>query len=293
MFPLRVKKVYLDEAVGSDSVTIGSSAAAVSTESPQKQSPPKLLHNIKGIIFDFDGTLFDNARLPFFLIASNPLDCMLIWKERLIRKRFTGCDYAEPELYYRAFFAAMGKVCHRSPQRMQKWYFSQYMPRMVRVLERHFKPRLGVADLMQRFEQSRTMGAASGKNIIPKIAIYSDYPFLKERLEALEIYTGSGIPLYSPESFGAQKPATRPFLSIAADLGITPEEILIIGDRQETDGIGAFNAGMRFFCLETGRKRYVRLDPYRRRIKEEPHGPSLVMYAGRWEGIHALLTGLF
>jgi FMN phosphatase YigB (HAD superfamily) len=123
-----------------------------------------------------------------------------------------------------------------------------------------------------------------------RLAVYSDYPFLKERVEALGLCPNPAIPLYGPESFGAQKPAARPFLRIAGDLGVAPKEILVIGDRDETDGLGAFNAGMRFFRLQTGRKRYYRLDPYRRPPENQPHGPSLVMYAGVWDDLMKVLT---
>jgi len=240
-----------------------------------------LLGNIKGIIFDFDGTLFDNILIPFYLIAAWPFDLRRIGKERLIRKRFAGCDYASSEKYYDAFFAALGKACFRSPQRIRNWYFNHYMPRMVRVLQKHYQPRPGVRELFQHF----------GTSDVPRVAVYSDYPFLKERLEALGLSPGPDVLLYGPESFGAQKPAVRAFRRIAADLGAAPEEVLVIGDREETDGMGAFRAGMHFFCLETGRKRYFQLDPNRRRPTkdEQEPGPSLLMYAGVWEDLLKLL----
>jgi FMN phosphatase YigB (HAD superfamily) len=241
----------------------------------------QLMGKIKGIIFDFDGTLFDNTLIPFYLIAAWPFDLRRIRMERLIRKRFAGCDYSSSEEYYNAFFAAMGKACFRSPQRMRDWYFNHYMPRMVRVLKKHYQPRPGAPDLFRRFDSSN----------VPRVAVYSDYPFLKERLGALGLNPGPGILLYGPESFGAQKPAVRPFRRIACDLGAAPEEVLVIGDREETDGLGAFRAGMHFFCLETGRKRYFRLDPYRRgpMQNEQAPGPSLLMYAGMWDDLVKLL----
>ena len=257
--------------------------AVIDSAEYSPKHPPKLLHNIKGLIFDFDGTLFDNALIAFYLIAAYPPDALRIWKERLVRASFAGCDYASAEEYHRAFFAALGKACLRSPRKMRDWYFNRYMPRMARVLQKHYQPRPGAQKLLLHFGGKAARGKAG-------IAVYSDYPFLKERLEALGVINGPGVLLYGPESFGAQKPAARPFLRIAADLGVRPEEVLVIGDRNDTDGLGAFNAGMRFFCLETGRKRYFRLDPYRRRPAEEPHGPSLVMYAGVWDDlIKALL----
>jgi HAD superfamily hydrolase (TIGR01549 family) len=202
------------------------------------------------------------------------LDLIRLWKERLIRKRFAGRDFISPEVYYNAFFSEMGKICYRSPKRIQNWYFKRYMPRMVRVVKKYYQPRPGAQELFQYFSSPGAL----------RVAIFSDYPMLKERLEALSINPDQ-IPLYGPDSFGAQKPAVRPFLRIAETLGIAPEETLVIGDREETDGLGAFNAGMRFFCLETGRKRYFRLDPNRRREEKAPHGPQLLMYAGAWDDL--------
>ena len=239
----------------------------------------KLFRNIKGIIFDFDGTIFDNSILPFFLVSACPTDVIRIRTERLIRKQFAGSEYPSPDEYYLAFFAAFGRACFRSPEKMRNWYFNRYMPRMIRVLKKYYKPRPGAIELLKRLEARTDL----------RVAVYSDYPFLKERLGVLNINPDPKIKLYGPESFGAQKPAPGPFIRIAGDLGVTPEETLVIGDRQETDGLGAKRAGMRFFCLETGRKRYFRLDPYRRPQKEEPHGPSLIMYAGTWDELMKLL----
>jgi len=250
--------------------------SSVAEYSPKHE--PKLLHNIKGLIFDFDGTLFDNAFLAFYLIAANPFDALQVWRERLVRKRFAGCDYASAKEYYRAFFIALGKASFCSPEKARSWYFNRYMPRMVRVLQRHYNPRPGVQELFLRY------GGKVGSSAL-RIAVYSDYPFLKERMEALGVIHGPKIKLYGPEAFGAQKPAARPFIRISGDLGARPEEVLVIGDRNDTDGMGAFNAGMRYFSLATGRRRYYRLDPYRSPPKEEPHGPSLVMYAGVWNDL--------
>ncbi|MDR0487216.1 MAG: HAD family hydrolase [Treponema sp.] len=268
-FPSEVNRVYITNAPGGQ---------AANEEIP----PSKLLHNIRGIIFDFDGTLFDNARIPFHLIAAYPPDMLRIRNERLIRKNFGGCDYSSPEEYYNAFFTALAKVCLSSPQRIRDWYYNRYMPRMVYVLKKHYKPRPGVRELFARLNLS------TEKNL-PMAAVYSDYPFLRERLEALGLYPAKRISLYGPESFGAQKPAVRPFRQIAENMGVAPEEVLVIGDREDTDGLGAFHAGMRFFCLETGRRRYFRLDPNRRYEEEQPRGPSLVMYTSVWDNLIKLL----
>jgi FMN phosphatase YigB (HAD superfamily) len=240
----------------------------------------KMIRSIKGIIFDFDGTIFDNSLIAFRLIAANPIEIFLVRNERLIRSRFAGRDFLTADEYYKAFFAELGKLCMKTPEKIRAWYFNCYMPRMIRVLEKYYKPRSGLEELLLRMDDS---------NAPLKTAIYSDYPFLKERMEALGLHPVKNIRLYGPESFGAQKPAKRPFLEIADELKLTPEEILVIGDREETDGLGACYAKMHFFCLETGHRRYFRLDPNRRRPSNEPHGPTLLMYAGKWEGLVNLL----
>jgi len=276
-FPSPVTWIYLQTA--GDSTAESNVPQKADNHEESQTVCKKMLQNIKGIIFDFDGTLFDYAYIALFLIAANPFDTFRVYAERLVRSRFAGQDFYTPENYYREFFKELGKICLSTPERMRKWYFDRYLPRMARTLKKHYKPRQGISQLLWRQSQKNSL----------KIAIYSDYPFLKERMEAIGLYAPEKIPLYSPDSFGALKPAVRPFLQIAEDMHLSPEEILVVGDREETDGLGAFNAKMRFFCLETGRRRYFRLDPYRRRPEDEPHGPSLLMYAGVWDGLIKLL----
>jgi len=280
-FPSAVKWVHIHETASGDTAAGGNvlQSANDNYEAPETICK-KMLDNIKGVIFDFDGTLFDNAFIAFHLIAAFPPDLLRIRRERLVRKHFAGCDYLNPEMYHRAFFTELGRPFLRSVERMRSWYFDRYMPRMTRVLKKHYKPRPGLLAFFKQIDNPAS---------VTKMAVYSDYPFLKERMEALSIFTSERIRLYSPESFGAQKPAVRPFLEIAKEMNLSPEEILVIGDREETDGLGAFGAGMHFFCLETGRRRYFRLDPYRRKTAEEPHGPTMLMYAGAWESLIELL----
>jgi FMN phosphatase YigB (HAD superfamily) len=198
---------------------------------------PELFRTIRGFIFDFDGTLYDLKGFARRLILAYPPDIGKIRAERVVRRRFSGADYGSPEGYYDAYFSALAEACGKSGDRMREWYFTHYMPRMVRVLERHYRLRPGAEALLSGLGSS---------------AVYSDYPLLRERFAALGFVPGGTVRLYGPESFGAQKPAPRPFLSIAGDLGLSPEEILVIGDREDTDGAGARSAGMAFFHLNSG-----------------------------------------
>ena len=234
------------------------------------------LRNIKGIIFDFDGTLFDNALIGFYLISAYPPDWLRLWRERLIRKRFAGCDFSSADNYYKDFFDALGDACSRSPEHIRNWYFNRFIPRLTNVLKKRYKPRPGARELFQKFI---SLG-------MPHVAVYSDYPFVKKRMEAIGLPAGPEVRLYGPESFGAQKPATRTYVRIAKDLGVTPEEILVVGDREETDGLGALEAGMHFYLLESVRKRHSKLIP-------STPNPSQLIYTGTWDSLLSSLMEHF
>jgi FMN phosphatase YigB (HAD superfamily) len=77
----------------------------------------------------------------------------------------------------------------------------------------------------------------------------SDYGCVKERLEKLGLPVSLFDMVSSCEAAGALKPHPRPFLAIAEKWGIVPGNILVIGDRGDTDGEAAKNAGMQFVMV--------------------------------------------
>jgi FMN phosphatase YigB (HAD superfamily) len=121
---------------------------------------------------------------------------------------------------------------------LQDWYFHEYIPRMCAVLSKYYCVRPGVLELFHKL-----------KNANINYAVYSDYPETQARLNAIGIDSADCGKVYGPESFGAQKPAPRPFITIAQDMGSRPEESLVIGDREDTDGAGARSAGMQFLLI--------------------------------------------
>jgi FMN phosphatase YigB (HAD superfamily) len=162
--------------------------------------------------------------------------------ERKTRKALRGCDYGTPETYSREFFSRMSRIAKKPAETLRSWYFDRYMPLMIKVLRRYYRPRPGAAELLR---------ALAGTSF--PFAVYSDYPFTAERLSALGLGT-AGCTSYGPEHFGAQKPAARPFLVIAQDLGVPPARVLVIGDRDDTDGAGARAAGMGYAGTGTPRR---------------------------------------
>jgi FMN phosphatase YigB (HAD superfamily) len=255
------------------------------------------MRNIRALVFDFDGTLYDYALLPLRLIRARPGDLFRIWAERKTRRALAGSDYGSAEVYYGEFFARLASLCRCPADSARDWFFSRYMPLMIRVLKKYYTLRPGVREIFRTLTEGDGYPpgkGAAGRRAPVGVAIYSDYPCLQERLEAFGFNPGERVRLYGPESFGAQKPAPGPFRIIAGDMGVSPGETLVIGDREDTDGAGALGAGMSFFRLDDGRRRYFFLDPDRK-PPEKKTFPALFlpMGYGSWKAICGMLTACF
>jgi beta-phosphoglucomutase-like phosphatase (HAD superfamily) len=216
-------------------------------ETPQLKDPSDLPRKVQAVIFDFDGTLYDSKNIASRLILARPCDALLMGMERRVRKLFAGRVYDSAESYYHAFFLEFSKRVCRSAPFVRRWYFETYMPLMIRVLGRYYRPRPGAAELFAALDS----GENRWEKKIP-FAVYSDYPMTGQRLKALGLVPGPGGKIYGPEDLAAQKPAAAAYLRIAEDLGGAPENILAAGDRDDTDGAGARAAGMMYFKVEAG-----------------------------------------
>lgn len=211
------------------------------------ESAASLQDKVEALIFDLDGTLFDSKHIALRLILSRPPDAFLMWAERRVRKLFAGRVYDSAEAYFGAFFGELSKRTRRPASFARSWYFETYVPLLVHILRKHYHPRPGAAELLAALNSGDNR---RGRKI--PFAIYSDYPMTAERLRALGLEPGPLGRLYGPEDFGAQKPAAAPFLRIAGDLGCPPQNILVAGDRDDTDGAGAAAAGMDYFRIDSG-----------------------------------------
>ncbi len=77
--------------------------------------------------------------------------------------------------------------------------------------------------------------------------IVSDYE-AAAKLEALGL-AGRFAAVIAGERLGERKPSPTPFLAAAALLGVPPEAVLHVGDRDDRDGAGARAAGCRVAIL--------------------------------------------
>ena len=195
--------------------------------------------HVRGIIFDLDGTLYvlqwfmkpliffrlfpSSMRLPGFLA---------------IREKFAGKDMGTQERLLAAIgdeFARRGKM---SPLEARQWIVDSFYPSFVAIM-RFFR--------FSRPFIRRVLAGLRAKGI--RLAVLSDYDCVKERLGKLGLSVSLFDTVSSCEAAGALKPHPRPFLDIAEKWGIEPGDVLVIGDRMDTDGRAAQNAGMQFVMV--------------------------------------------
>jgi FMN phosphatase YigB (HAD superfamily) len=68
-------------------------------------------------------------------------------------------------------------------------------------------------------------------------------------MQAISISSDNVDIMKSSQELGGLKPAPQLFLKLADQLKIAPEKILVVGDRDDTDGQGAINSGMKFIQI--------------------------------------------
>lgn len=212
-----------------------------------KRRPQRLLmidlKNIKAVIIDFDGTLYDSKGFTKKFLKTLGFSSLLKARnERKLRSLYKGKYFGTGEEFYFSYFQELARLCHTSPKKISDWYFKKYMGAMTKTLEKHFNCRPGTEKLFAFLKE---------KNI--KTAVFSDYAFVPQRMKAIGLEGVSDF-LFSAEILGGLKPACEPFFKIARVLGEKPENILVIGDRPDTDGRGALNSCMKSLIVKTEKK---------------------------------------
>ncbi len=187
------------------------------------------------VIFDLDGTLYDKKHLPVYLAGAQFFHLGLLKAERKVRKTLAGMHFRSEEAFYNEFFTRIAVESGHGADKAREWYFKSYLPSMARVLGKRYRLRPWVTDL---FVLLKARG-------IPAV-VYSDYGAVEEKLQALGFKLSWTDRIYCAPAFGGLKPDPAGFLSIARELGVPPGRVLVVGDRDDTDGEGARRSGMGF-----------------------------------------------
>ncbi len=189
-----------------------------------------------GVIFDLDGTLY---RMPWyfkpvFFVRLFPHGGRLPAYMR-VRDAFAGKECGSGTQLTAQLSAALAQRVRIDSGVARTWIEESFYPRFAAMmgLVKGSRPGLGPLLAALRASGSRT-------------AVLSDFAWVEQRLARLgiaqELFDACG----SSEEAGALKPSPRPFLAIADGWGLSPSEVIVVGDRDDTDGAGARAAGMRF-----------------------------------------------
>ncbi|RNI25591.1 HAD family hydrolase [Rufibacter latericius] len=202
---------------------------------------PVDFQKIKAVIFDVDGTLYNQSRLRkkmlFSLMRHYALkpwqlkDMLILHHFRAEREKKSGATGDLENAQY-AWCASKGNFpIDRIKKVVQFWMFqfpNKYLPGCVYPGVKAF------------FEALQKKGI--------KIGIYSDYEAV-EKLKAMNL--NADVVVSSTSKLVDQlKPNPKGLLYIMAQLGVSPDECLFIGDRQELDGECAIRAGMPYLIVD-------------------------------------------
>ena len=207
------------------------------------------IEKYKSVIFDLDGTLYDNKGLPLKLVLSDILNMWVLGAERLARKHIKGRDYQDAAGVYDALFAEMARVKRSlTVEKARKWYQQKYMPLQVALLKVYFQPRPYVVELIQAM-RDRGM----------KVILYSDYGHEVEKIQALGIPESLFDGVISAAKMGGLKPCQQSMERLMKQFDIQAEDTLYIGDREDTDGESARAVGMDFYNVKADREAWFQL----------------------------------
>lgn len=190
---------------------------------------------IKAVIFDLDGTLYDKSHLHIRIILNQLLrgKLFMLKRERDVRSKLKGQYFGNEEAFYDKFFQQIGKKNARN------WYFDCYMPQMAKILHKHYCLAPWVKEYIISLREKGV-----------KIVVFSDYGFVKEKLDAIGFERQWAEYLFDAPSLGGLKPCKEAFMNVCEKIGIEPQHCLMVGDRDDTDGDGARSVGMQFVKVE-------------------------------------------
>jgi FMN phosphatase YigB (HAD superfamily) len=193
-------------------------------------------------IFDLDGTLYDQKKLRktitlhlfirFLTLRANLLDLKIIAAYR--REREKRKSYASPTLDADQFdwcSSVLGIPALRARKTIEYWMYKFPLPYLLKAQFR------GVAEFFKVLKEH-------GKTIV----IYSDFP-VEEKLKALGL-TADKYFCATDREISQLKPSAKALEWICKTQDCIAEDAFYIGDRDDTDGESARQAGIPYLIID-------------------------------------------
>jgi putative hydrolase of the HAD superfamily len=197
-------------------------------------------NEIRLVVFDIDGTLYDQRGLRFCMLREMLLASVrcrdtqfirILRVYRRIREELGDSLHEdfEQELISRTA-ASVGCSRERVRSAAEEWLERRPLPHLIRF--RYPK-------LQELFRGLRQHGK--------KIGIFSDYP-ARRKLESLEL-DADIVVCAGDQDVGVLKPHAKGLHVLMSRAAMKPAETLMIGDRPERDGLAAKAANVRALIL--------------------------------------------
>ncbi len=204
---------------------------------------------VNAVLWDLDGTLYHQAplrRRMLMELAWTPLTRGL--GARRILRRLRSFRRVREELRERGRpeeslerlqYAEPARRIGEDPEAVEATVAEWMYERPLRHLRR--TRRGGIEELLSEFSRRGL-----------RLGIFSDYP-AEAKLAALGL-EGRFKPVLcaTDRAINAFKPHPAGFLAACEAWGLEPGAVLYVGDREDVDGVGARNAGMRTYILGPG-----------------------------------------
>ena len=197
-----------------------------------------MLNGVQSVVLDLDGTLYDKTGLARRMVRRLWWCLPLLAAERLARRNAHYVQFASEEEFFDFFFTSMARGHWWTAGMAATWYHQVYMPAMLRLIKRYCHPRQEVMELIRE---------AKEKGL--RLAVYSDYGCVAEKLEALGIAPDMFDLLVSAPELGALKPSEPCARRVLEMLGAQPESTLFVGDRDDKDGASARAVGAKWVII--------------------------------------------
>lgn len=181
--------------------------------------------NTKLIVFDLDGTLYNKRGLSLRMVLHAPLDIRKMQAERATRASMKGMWLRDEKHFHDTYFQRMAARMHCSATAAEQWYNQRYMPLMVKMIGKYQPLNEWVLPFIHDCQHTGI-----------KLVLLSDYGFAKEKLQALGLSPTLFDWVISAPELGGLKPAPELMRIITERMGVAPQECLVIGDRDDTDG---------------------------------------------------------
>ncbi|MCK5808978.1 HAD family hydrolase [bacterium] len=192
------------------------------------------LNKYRLVIFDLDGTLYPLTRRFKLLFALKNIASLSLFRAHLSHiDILRQTDFNNQESLLDAHFSALATKTNKTILEVKEWYFNRFYPTFIQAIKWSATPRPHLTEIFEQLKK---------RNI--KTALFSDYSHIKERLAALNIKDDIFDILLSGEEEGALKPSPRPIEILKERFNLSEAEMVIIGDRQESDGKVAQRSGI-------------------------------------------------